>query len=144
MKVKAILISGAGASVMSSSPLSEYNDDRDRAPQEDSISFALRIPTPFPFPLPETGEDRRGERGQQTGTSLHYVHIRRSGWLTWLATATPRKTRREVGPTFKDTHSPRRLQSLPNMQTTSIRPRRRSVESSCLLVYVAGDTDVNC
>ena len=73
MKVKAILISGAGASVMSSSPLSEYNDDRDRAPQEDSISFALRIPTPFPFPLPERaeGEDRRG--GHQTGTSLHYI-----------------------------------------------------------------------
>ena len=83
MKVKAILVSGTGASVMSSSPLSENNDDRDRAPQEDSISFALRIPTPFPFPLPKRaeGEDRRGEKGHQTGTSLHYVHIRRSGWL---------------------------------------------------------------
>ena len=58
MKVKAILVSGAGVSARSSSPSSEYNDDR--APQEDSNSFALRIPTPFPFPLPETGEDRRG------------------------------------------------------------------------------------
>ena len=74
MKVKAIVVSGAGASAMSSSPLlSEYNDDRDRAPQENSNSFALRIPTPFPFPLPEKaeGEDRRG--GHQTGTSLHYI-----------------------------------------------------------------------